>query len=284
MPDAANAAPAGQLTIGGDLTVNRLGFGAMRITGDGIWGEPDDRQAALALLRRAVELGINFIDTADSYGPDVSESLIAEALHPYPGDVVIATKGGLLRDGPSKWRPDCRPEHLKLACDGSLKRLKVERIDLYQLHTPDPNVPFEESVGALAELREQGKIRHVGLSNVGIEQLHEAQEIVPIVSVQNRYSITAQDSEPARAECEKHGLAFIPWFPLDAGQLAQPGGPLDVLAREHEATVAQLVIAWLLWRSRVMLPIPGTSSIAHLEENVAAASLNVEEWPEEILI
>jgi pyridoxine 4-dehydrogenase len=259
----------------GDLTVRRLGFGAMRITGEGIWGEPPDREGALAVLRRAVELGSDLIDTADSYGPEVSENLIAEALHPYPDGLAIATKGGLLRDGPSQWRPDCRPEHLREACEGSLRRLRIERIDVYQLHTLDPKVPLEESVGALVELRGEGKIRHIGLSNVSVDELERAVGLTPVVSVQNRYNITDRDSEDVLEECTRRSIGFIPWFPLATGSLARPGGPLDELARRHGATPAQLALSWLLRRSRVVLPIPGTSSIEHLEENVAAAWLDV---------
>jgi aryl-alcohol dehydrogenase-like predicted oxidoreductase len=271
--DGTPAAAAGELTLG-DLTIRRLGFGAMRITGEGIWGEPDDPGAARALLRRVVELGVNMIDTADSYGPEVSERLIREALHPYPDDVVIATKGGLLRDGPGKWRPDCRPEHLKEACEASLRRLRLDTIDLYQLHTPDPEVPFEESVGALSELRDEGKVRNVGLSNVGRSHLATAKEIVPIVSIQNRYSLTSRDSEQVLEVCESEGIAFIPWFPLDTGSLAD-AEDLEEVAKSHGATSGQVALAWLLQHSPVMVPIPGTSSIEHLEENVAAAQLKL---------
>ena len=266
---------AGTRTLGGDLTVRRLGFGAMRVTGRGIWGPPEDREAALALLRRVVELGINLIDTADSYGPQVSEELIADALHPYPGDLVVATKGGLTRQGPGQWSRDGRPEHLRGACEGSLRRLRVERIDVYQLHAPDRSVPFEDSVGALAELREQGKIRHVGLSNVSVEQLLAAREIVPIVSVQNRFNLEDRGSDDVLEACERLGVAFIPWFPLGAGSLAKRGGAVDEVARAHGATPAQVALAWLLRRSAVMLPIPGTSSVGHLEENVAAAAIEL---------
>jgi pyridoxine 4-dehydrogenase len=268
------AAAAGELTLGGDMTVHRLGFGAMRITGEGIWGEPADRDGAIAVLRRAVELGVNLIDTADSYGPEVSENLIAEALHPYPDGLVIATKGGLVRDGPGKWRPDCRPERLKQCCEASLKRLQLDEIDLYQLHAPDSNVPYEESVGALAELREQGKIRHVGISNVGRTQLEQAQAIVPIVSIQNRYSLTARDSEEVLKVCESQTLGFIPWFPLDTGSLVN-ADELQAIADAHEATSGQVAIAWLLHHSPVTLPIPGTSKVAHLEQNIAAAALHL---------
>ena len=269
------AAHAGTITLGGDMTVHRMGFGAMRITGDGIWGPPEDPEGARTLLRRVVERGVNFIDTADSYGPEVSEQLLADALHPYPDDLVIATKGGLLRDGPNQWRPDGRPEHLREACEGSLRRLRVDRLDLYQLHSPDGNVPYEESVGALAELQSEGKIRRVGLSNVGRTQLGQARELVDVVSVQNRYSVSDRDSERVLEECEREGIAFIPWFPLGAGSLAEPGGPLDRVAERHGATRAQVALAWLLKRSRVMLPIPGTSSLDHLEENLAAAALEL---------
>jgi pyridoxine 4-dehydrogenase len=267
--NAPSAAAAGQITLG-DMTINRLGYGAMRITGPGIWGEPEDRDGAIAVLRRAVELDVNFIDTADSYGPGVSEELIAEALHPYPEDLVIATKGGLTRPGPGRWEPDCRPERLKQCCDASLLRLKVDRIDLYQLHTVDPKVPLEDSVGALAELRDEGKIRHVGLSNVGRRHIDEAQRIVPIVSVQNRYSLTARDSEDVLKRCEEQGLGFIPWFPLDAGGIARDA--LESVATKHNATAMQVALAWLLRHSPAMLPIPGTSSREHLEENVGAAA------------
>ena len=255
------------------MTVRRLGFGAMRITGPGIWGEPEDRDGAIALLRRVVELDVNFIDTADSYGPEVSEQLIAEALHPYPPELVIGTKGGLTRAGPGRWEPDCRPERLKRCCEESLLRLKLDAIPLYQLHTPDPKVPFEESVGALADLREQGKVRHVGLSNVGVEHVEQAQRIVPVVSVQNRYSVTARNSEDALDACARQGLGFIPWFPLDAGGIGQDA--LSDVAAAHDATPMQVALAWLLQHSEVMLPIPGTSSIEHLEENVAAAALRL---------
>jgi aryl-alcohol dehydrogenase-like predicted oxidoreductase len=272
-PSRPTATAAGELTLGGDMPVRRLGFGAMRITGPGIWGEPEDRDGAIALLRRVVELDVNFIDTADSYGPEVSEQLIAEALHPYPPDLVIGTKGGLTRSGPGRWEPDCRPERLKRCCEESLLRLKLDSIPLYQLHTPDPKVPFEESVGALADLREQGKVRHVGLSNVGVEHVQQAQEIVPIVSVQNRYSVTARNSEDALKACEQRGLGFIPWFPLDAGGVARDA--LAEVAAAHDATPTQVALAWLLQHSEVMLPIPGTSSLEHLEENVAAAALRL---------
>ena len=269
-----NAAAAGTLALG-DLNVNRLGFGAMRITGPGIWGEPEDPDEAKAVLRRAVEFGINLIDTADIYGPEVSERLIAEALHPYPEGLVIATKGGLTRLEPDRLVPDGRPEHLREACEGSLRRLGVDRIDLYQFHTPDPNVPFEDSVWALAQLRDEGKVRHVGLSNVGVRELEIAIDIVPVVSVQNRYNLTDRSSEAVLQACEREGVGFIPWFPLATGRLARPGGPLDEIAASHEATPSQVALAWLLGHSPAMLPIPGTSSVAHLEENVAAAALEL---------
>jgi pyridoxine 4-dehydrogenase len=260
-------------TIGGDLEVVRLGFGAMRITGDGIWGPPDDPEGAKRLLRRVVELGINLIDTADSYGPDVSEELVAEALHPYPEGLVIATKGGLRRTGPGEWPRDARPERLRECCEGSLRRLRLERIDLYQLHAPDPQVPLEDSLGALRELQEAGKIRHVGVSNVSVEELERARAVVDVVTVQNRYSVADRSSEDVLDACERDAIGFIPWFPLAMGELARPGGPLDELARSHETGPGQLALAWLLARSPVMLPIPGTASIQHLEENVAAARL-----------
>ena len=274
--ESTDAAAAGTVTLGGDLEVRRLGFGAMRLTGDGIWGPPDDREEARAVLRRAVDLGVDFIDTADAYGPNVSEELIAEALHPYPGGLVIATKGGLTRSGPGRWSPDCRPEHLREACEGSLRRLRLERIDLYQLHTVDSNVPLEESVGALAELHDAGKVAHIGLSNVDAEQIARAREIVPIVSVQNRYSIEDRRSETVLEECERQGIAFIPWFPLAAGSLGEPG-PIARVGEAHAATPFQVALAWLLVRSPVMLPIPGTSSVEHLEDNVAAAGLRLAE-------
>jgi pyridoxine 4-dehydrogenase len=262
-------------TIGGDLEVHRLGFGAMRITGDGIWGPPDDPEEARRLLRRVVELGIDLIDTADSYGPEVSENLIAEALHPYPDGLVIATKGGLLRSGPSQWPRDASPQHLREACESSLRRLKLDRIDLYQLHSPDNKVPFEDSVGTLKELQDEGKIRHVGMSNVSVEELERARAIVEVVTVQNRYSLEDRHSEEVLDACEQADIGFIPWFPLETGRLAESGGPLDRIAAEHEATPAQVALAWLLARSPVMLPIPGTSSVEHLEENLAAAQIEL---------
>src|SRR5437588_5063938 len=277
------ARESGTFTIGGDLKVYRLGFGTMRLTGPGIWGPPADRQEALAVLHHALELGVNLLDTADSYGPEVSESLIAEALYPYPRDLVIATKGGLLHTGPGQWPEDGQPEHLREALEGSLRRLRLDRIDIYQFHRPDPKVPFEESVGALAEMRKAGKIRHVGLSNVTIEELARAQQIVPIVSVQNHYNLASRQSERmtvAESEqmidlCARQGIGFIPWSPLTAGELARSGGPLDQIARQHNATPSQIALAWLLRRSPTMLPIPGTASVAHLEENVLGATITL---------
>ena len=272
MSAQSTAAAAGTIDVGGDLTVNRLGFGAMRITGDGIWGEPPDRGKAIETLRTAVGLGVNFIDTADSYGPEVSENLIAEALYPYPDDLVIATKGGLTRPGPNRWPPDGRPEHLRSACEGSLRRLRVEQIPLYQLHRPDPRVPYAESVGTLAELQKEGKIRHVGVSNVTEQQLREAQRVVPIVSVQNRYNVTDRSSQQVLDLCEQEALVFLPWAPIqEAGRNV---GALNA-ARRLGATERQVVIAWLLSSSPVMLPIPGTGSPEHLAENIAAASLEL---------
>ncbi|HEY7629696.1 MAG TPA: aldo/keto reductase [Thermoleophilaceae bacterium] len=257
----------GTLALGGELEVRRLGFGAMRLTGDGIWGEPADREECQRVLRRALELGINLIDTADSYGPEVSENLIAETLHPYPDDLVIATKGGFLRDGPNQWRPDGRPEHLKQACEGSLQRLKLERIDVYQLHRPDPRVPYEESVGAIKELQDEGKIRLAGVSNVNLDQLATARSILDVVTVQNRYNLTDRNSEDVLDACEENGIGFIPWAPLDAGRSEVP----------HE-----IALAWLLQRSPVMLPIPGTSSVEHLEENVRAAEIDADTLAEAV--
>jgi pyridoxine 4-dehydrogenase len=268
---------SGTFNLGGDLPVHRLGFGAMRITGKGIWGEPRDHDESIAVLRRAIDLSINLIDTADAYGPEVSERLIAEALYPYPEGLVIATKGGLLRSGPDQWYPDGRPEHLREAVEGSLRRLRLDCIDLYQFHRPDPDVPFEESVGTFAELRDQGKIRHVGLSNVTVEQLHTAQQIVPIVSVQNRYNLTDRESEDVLKACEELTIGFVPWFPLATGDLAKEGGVLDRVAKAHNAAPSQIALAWLLQRSNVMLPIPGTSSVAHLEENTEAARIQLTE-------
>jgi pyridoxine 4-dehydrogenase len=276
----ANAAASGTFTLGGDLTVNRLGFGAMRITGEGIWGEPKSEEEARKVLRHAIELGVNFVDTADSYGPYVSEKLIGEALYPYPNGVVIATKGGLVRTGPNQWYPVGRPEYLHQEVEMSLRRLRLERIDLYQLHRIDPQVPVEESLGKLKELQKAGKIRHIGLSEVKPAEIERARKTVEIVSVQNKYNISDRDHEDTLQYCEKHNLGFIPWFPVAAGRLAAGGGPLDRSAKQHGATLAQLSLAWLLHRSKIMLPIPGTSSVAHLEENVSAASLRLsdDEW------
>jgi aryl-alcohol dehydrogenase-like predicted oxidoreductase len=261
--------------LGGDLEVRRLGFGAMRLCGPRIMGWPEDRENALRVLRRAVELGVNLIDTSDAYGPEVNELQVAEALHPYPEGVVIATKGGLTRNEGGDWIPDGRPAYLRQACEASLRRLRLDRIDLYQLHAVDGQVPIEESVGELARLREEEKVRHVGLSNVGIEELERAREVVPVVSVQNRYNLAARHSEDVLEACERDGLAFLPWYPLAVGDLAQPGGRLDDVARRHEATPAQVALAWLLRRSPVVLPIPGTASLGHLEENVAAADIEL---------
>ena len=268
-----SAKVAGDISLGGQISVHRLGFGAMRLTGEGIWGPPRDRKAALAVLRRAVELDINFIDTADSYGPHVSEELIAEALFPYPAGLVIATKGGWNRPGPNQWTHDATPVHLREAVEGSLKRLRLDRIDVYQLHIPDPVVSFEASVEALAQLRNEGKIRLVALSNVTQEHIERARKIVPIVSVQNRYSFADREWDYVADYCEQNGIAFIPWFPLGAGKVA--GQVLDRIAQAHKASPTQVALAWLLRRSPIMLPIPGTSSIEHLEQNVAAASLRL---------
>jgi aryl-alcohol dehydrogenase-like predicted oxidoreductase len=266
---------SGTFDIGGDLTVNRLGFGAMRLTGDGVWGEPRDPDECKRVLRRALELDINLIDTADSYGPEVSERLIAEALYPYPDDLVIATKGGHTRSGPDQWHPDGRPEHLRRACEGSLARLRLERIELYQLHRVDPKVPLEESLGALIELRNEGKIARIGLSNVSVDQLRRARELTQIVSVQNRFNLIDRADEDVLEECEREGLAFIPWYPLSTGKLATRGGPLAHIAERHGASPAQLALAWLLHRSAVMVPIPGTASVEHLEEDVGAALIEL---------
>jgi pyridoxine 4-dehydrogenase len=264
-------------TLGGDLEVRRFGYGAMRITGPGIWGPPADPAGARQLLKHVVQSGVNLIDTADSYGPEVSEDLIAEALHPYPDDLVIATKGGLTRSGPGQWRPDCRPERLRRCCEDSLQRLKLERIDIYQLHAVDAKVPIEDSIGALAELRDEGKIRHAAVCNVTTEELDRARQIVEIVSVQNRYNVADRHSEEVLQACARDRLGFLPWFPLATGELAKPGGSLDEIARKHNASPAQIALAWLLHHSPVTLPIPGTSSIAHFDENLEAAELELEE-------
>jgi pyridoxine 4-dehydrogenase len=263
--------------LGGDLEVVRLGFGAMRITGAGVWGEPPDRAEMRALLRRVVERDVNLIDTADSYGPEVSENLIAEALRPYPDNLVIATKGGFERPGPGRWVPNCRPDRLKHCCEGSLLRLKLERIDLYQLHTVDPKVPIEDSVAALAELQQEEKIRHIGLSNVDVEGIERAQQIATVVSVQNHYNVSDRASEDVLRFCEEQQIAFLPYFPLATGDLAQPGSVLAEIARAHGATAAQVALAWLLQHAPVILPIPGTGSIAHFDENVEAAQLELDD-------
>ena len=268
-----SASLAGTISLGGKLSVHRLGFGAMRLTGDGIWGPPKDRKAALSVLRRAVELGVNFIDTADSYGPHVSEELIAEALFPYPKDLVIATKGGWNRPGPNQWTHDATPAHLRKAVEGSLKRLRLDRIDVHQLHAPDPVTPFEASVETLAELQKEGKIRCVGLSNVTQEHIERARKIVPIVSVQNRYSFADREWDYVVDYCERNQIAFIPWFPLGAGRVA--GEILNRVAKANQRGSMQIALAWLLQRSPIMLPIPGTSSVKHLEENVSAASVRL---------
>ena len=270
-----DAAASGTFTLGGDLVVNRMGFGAMRITGKGIWGDPKDPAESKRVLKRALELGVNFIDTADSYGPYVSEDLIAEALFPYADGLVIATKGGLTRQGPDQWLPVGRPEYLRQCVEMSLRRLKTDTIDLYQLHRIDPKVPAEESLGALKDLQTEGKIRHIGLSEVSVRELEHAQTIVDVVSVQNLYNLSERKSETLLDYCTKKSIGFIPWFPVAGGDLVKPGGALDEASKARGATVAQLALAWLLKRSPVMLPIPGTSSVAHLEENVAAASLSL---------
>src|SRR3984885_6994201 len=277
-----HASASGTFTLGGDIHINRLGFGAMRITGEGIWGEPKNPEQAKKVLRRAVELGVNFIDTADAYGPEVSERLIAEALHPYPKDLIIAAKGGLTRSGPNAWAPVGRPEYLHQQVELSLRRLKVERIDLWQLHRIDPQVPVEESLGVIKKLQQQGKIRHVGLSEVNADEIDQARKVIDIVSVQNQYNIGDRKHDDVVEYCTRHKLAFIPWFPVAAGKLAQPGGKLDATAKAHGASVSQLSLAWLLHRSPVMLPIPGTTSVEHLEENIAAAGghLSDAEWKE----
>ena len=270
-----SASQAGQVSLGKEIAVNRLGFGAMRLTGEGIWGPPKDRAGAVAVLLRAVELGVQFIDTADSYGPNISEELIAEALFPYPAGVVIATKGGWNRPGPNQWTHDATPAHLREAVEGSLKRLRLERIDVYQLHIPDPAVSFDLSVETLAQLREEGKIRNVALSNVTQEHIERARKIVPIVSVQNRYSFADREWDYVVDYCERNRIVFIPWFPLGAGRIA--GETLHQIAEAHHASPTQVALAWLLWRSPIMLPIPGTSSIEHLEQNVGAAALRLSE-------
>ena len=272
MSEQPTAAAAGTIDVGGDLTVNRLGYGAMRITGPGIWGDPPSRDQAIATLRRVVELGVNFIDTADSYGPDVSETLIAEALYPYPDDLVIATKGGLVRPGPNRWDADGRPEHLREVCEGSLRRLRLDQIPLYQLHRPDPKVPLAESVGALAELKDEGKIRHIGLSNVTEDQYREAQRIVPIVSIQNRFNVTDRQSESLIDLCEQEAMVFLPWAPI---QQTDRKVAVAVAAERRGVTERQVAVAWLLASSPAILPIPGTGSPEHAEENVAATAIDL---------
>ena len=276
MTSQPTAAAAGTIDIGGDLTVNRMGYGAMRITGPGIWGDPPDRDQAKAALRRAVELDVNFIDTADSYGPEVSEILIAEALHPYPEDLVIATKGGLVRPGPNRWDRDGRPEHLREACEGSLRRLRLEQIPLYQFHSPDPKVPLADSIGALAEMKDEGKIRHIGVSNVSAKQVKEAQQIVPVVSVQNRYNVNDRSSEPVLDLCTQEALAFLPWAPI---QETDRIVPVLRAAKRLGVSARQVALAWLLARSPQILPIPGSGSPEHVADNIAAASLEL--TPEE---
>jgi aryl-alcohol dehydrogenase-like predicted oxidoreductase len=278
-PDAAKS---GTFTLGGDMTVHRLGFGAMRITGKGIWGPPQSPTDAIKVLRRAVELGINFIDTADAYGPETSENLIAEALHPYPKGLVIATKGGLTRQGPDVWKPVGRPEYLQQCVELSLRRLRVDCIDLWQLHRIDPQVPVEDSLGAVVSLQAAGKVRHIGLSEVSVAEIERARQTAKIVSVQNLYNVGDRKHDDVVDYCVQHGLGFIPWFPMAGGDVFKPGNPLDRVAKLHEASVSQVALAWLLHRSPCVLPIPGTSSVAHLEENTAAASLNIsaDEWKE----
>jgi pyridoxine 4-dehydrogenase len=269
------AAKSGTFRIGGDLPIHRLGFGAMRITGPGVWGEPKDRQEAIRVLRRAVELGINFIDTADSYGPHVSEEIIAEGLHPYPAGLVIATKAGFDRPGSDQWVTNGKPEHLRQACEGSLRRLKLERIDLFQLHRIDPKVPAADQLGALKDLQAQGKIRHIGLSEVSVADIENARKTVTVVSVQNRYSVVDRAADDVVDYCDREGIGFIPWFPLAAGKVSGTGSQLQRAATELKVSPSQLALSWLLHRSSVMLPIPGTSKVAHLEENVAAAALTI---------
>jgi aryl-alcohol dehydrogenase-like predicted oxidoreductase len=280
---ASPAAASGTFAIGGDLPVHRLGFGAMQLTGRGIWGEPADHREAIAVLRRAVELGVNLIDTADSYGPHVSERLIAEALHPYPAGLVIATKAGLQRPGPGVWVEDGRPEHLREACEGSLRRLKLDRIDLYQLHRIDAKVPLEDQIGALLELQQQGKIRHIGLSEVSVEQLRTVRQLTSVVTVQNRYNLVDRASEAVLDYCTAESIGFIPWFPLATGGLAQPDSVLALAAKRLGAQPAQLAVAWLLRKSPVMLPIPGTSKVRHLEENTTSALLKLDDAVMEML-
>ncbi|MFF7940724.1 aldo/keto reductase [Nocardia gamkensis] len=273
--DAQTAAASGTFAIGGDLPVHRLGYGAMQLTGPGVWGDPEDPDEAVRVLRRAVELGVDFIDTADSYGPFVSEKLIRKALHPYPDDLVIATKAGLTRQGPNEWRPVARPEYLRQQAELSLRHLGVDRIDLYQLHRIDPQVPLADQLGELVALQQEGKIRHIGLSQVTVEQLRQARELATVVSVQNLYNLANRADEDVLTYAEQENIGFIPWFPIATGQLAAPGGPLAAISADHGASPAQLALAWLLRRSPVMLPIPGTSSVAHVEENIAAARITL---------
>ena len=282
MASTPNASAAGQITLGGDLTVNRLGFGAMRITGPGIWGPPADVPTAVHVVQRAVELGVNFIDTADSYGPEISEDIIAQALHPYPASLVIATKGGLVRPGPDVWNRDARPKHLRAACEGSLRRLRRDRIDVYQLHSPDPRVPYADSVGELVRLKQEGKIRHIGLSNVSLEELKLAERLTPVVSVQNRFNLDDRRSDGVLEYCARKSIAFIPWAPLDSGRHTRQSGSraLARVADHHNVAVGVAAIAWLLAHSKVMLPIPGTGSLQHLEQNVSAAGIKLS--PEEL--
>lgn len=275
MTDTTTVSNAGTFNLGGDLPVTRLGFGSMQLTGPGVWGPPKDHDEAIRVLQRAVELGVDFIDTADAYGPYVAEDLIAEALHPYADGLVIATKAGLTRTGPNDWPPVGRPEFLRQECEMSLRRLKLDRIDLFQLHRIDPKVPMEDQVGELKKLQDEGKVRHIGLSEVSVEELQAAQQIATIVSVQNLYNLAKRDAEPLLDYSAEHGIGFIPWFPLATGGLAKEGGKLDELAKQHHATPSQLALAWLLKRSPVMLPIPGTSSVAHLEDNMKAADLDL---------
>lgn len=273
-----DAAAAGQIALGADLEVNRLGFGAMRLTGQGVWGDPPDVATAVRILQRAVQLGVNFIDTADSYGPEVSENLIARALHPYPAGLVIATKGGLVRPRAEAWNRDARPEHLRKACESSLIRLRREHIDLYQLHAPDPKVPLEDSVGELVRLKSEGKIRHIGLSNVDLGELERCERLTPVISVQNRYNLEDRGSDDVLAYCESKAIAFLPWAPLGSGRHARPSGPVRALARvadRYGITAGQAALAWLLARATVMLPIPGTGAMDHLEQNVAAAAVRL---------
>jgi aryl-alcohol dehydrogenase-like predicted oxidoreductase len=277
MTSTPNASAAGQITLGGDLTVNRLGFGAMRITGPGVWGPPADVPTAVRVLQRAVQLGVSFIDTADSYGPQISEDIIAQALYPYPASLVIATKGGLVRPGPDVWNRDCRPKQLRAACEGSLRRLRRDRIDVYQLHVPDPRVPYADSVGELVRLKEEGKIRHIGVSNVSLEELKLAERLTPVVSVQNRFNLDDRRSDGVLEYCARKSIAFIPWAPLDSGRHTRQSGSraLARIADDHNVSVGVAAIAWLLAHSSAMLPIPGTGSVQHLEENVAAAGIKL---------